>query len=97
VIERKTYQNLLRGKAWVVALFVTMMLFTANHNHDVDELSVSHECTICSVASHIDDIDTPEAIVLNGSQYTAIFDPLTEKAAYPIYAVHVAARAPPTL
>jgi hypothetical protein len=71
------------------------MLFAVSHHHDTDEPSLTHECTICSVASHLDDVDAPAAFILSEYQHVSIFTDHTENRAYIIDVTRRAARAPP--
>jgi len=89
------HKNSLAKQAWFTALFIVALLLSASHSHEVEDISHDHECTICSVASHLDDADTPQAVEFYSHQLTKTFLQNTFTATYSANLISTAARGPP--
>lgn len=82
-------------RTWVVAAFFVTLVTAAGHYHDIDDTNLTHECTICSVVSHTDDVDNPGIIAVAPYQRTAVSVHPADWTAGPSSPNTIPARGPP--
>ena len=82
--------------AWCFATLLVIAQFQASaHFHDQNDANLAHECTICVVASHLDDADAAEADFQVDHMLWASPAPQPDNQATPFFPAHISARAPP--
>lgn len=81
---------------WCLAALITLAQFQNSiHFHDQNDVNTTHECTVCAVAAHLDDIDSAEQKISEERQFQISLAP--EFALHPpgLVLIHVKTRAPP--
>jgi hypothetical protein len=89
------HKRILAKQTWIAAFFALATLMTVSHYHDIEDTILAHECTICSVASHLDDVDTSQTIDVYDHQVTEPFLQSTITVIYKADLISSAARGPP--
>ena len=89
-------RNFSKLLAWCfLALFCVVQFQSSAHSHPVDDAHLTHECTICVAAAHLDDADIVGSHFIVLVQSSALQKAYFEETPTQFAVVQVNARAPP--